>query len=91
MANVRYASTLLASGELRLGSGCVPRFRPAAALYARVLFRPAKYRPAATFWSTKPSARRPGGLHIPDSMAGQLELAYRNVAETLTHFNAEMF
>ncbi len=30
------------------------------------------------------------GLHIPDSMAEQMELAYRNVAETLAHFNAAM-
>ena len=30
------------------------------------------------------------GLHIPDSMAEQMELAYRNVAETLAHFNATM-
>jgi 2-iminobutanoate/2-iminopropanoate deaminase len=30
------------------------------------------------------------GLHIPDSMAEQMELAYRNVAETLGHFNAAM-
>src|SRR5258708_40115088 len=30
------------------------------------------------------------GLHIPDSMAEQMELAYRNVAETLAHFNAGM-
>ena len=25
------------------------------------------------------------GLHIPDTMAEQMELAYRNVAETLAH------
>ncbi len=30
------------------------------------------------------------GMHIPDSMAEQMELAYRNVAETLAHFNAVM-
>lgn len=30
------------------------------------------------------------GLHIPDSMAEQMELAYRTVAETLAHFGATM-
>ena len=30
------------------------------------------------------------GLHIPDTMAEQMELAYRNVAETLAHFGARM-
>ena len=30
------------------------------------------------------------GMHVPDSMAEQMELAYRNVAETLAHFNATM-
>jgi 2-iminobutanoate/2-iminopropanoate deaminase len=30
------------------------------------------------------------GMHIPESMAGQMELAYRNVADTLAHFGARM-
>ena len=30
------------------------------------------------------------GMHIPETMAGQMELAYRNVAETLAHFDAAM-
>jgi enamine deaminase RidA (YjgF/YER057c/UK114 family) len=30
------------------------------------------------------------GLRIPDSTAEQMELAYRNVAETLAHFGADM-
>lgn len=30
------------------------------------------------------------GLYIPDTMAEQMELAYRNVAETLAHFGARM-
>ena len=30
------------------------------------------------------------GMQIPESMAEQMELAYRNVAETLAHFNATM-
>jgi 2-iminobutanoate/2-iminopropanoate deaminase len=30
------------------------------------------------------------GMHIPETMAGQTELAYRNVAETLAHFDAAM-
>ena len=30
------------------------------------------------------------GLHSPDTMAEQMELAYRNVAETLAHFGARM-
>jgi len=30
------------------------------------------------------------GLNIPESMAEQMELAYRNVAETLAHFGAAM-
>ena len=30
------------------------------------------------------------GMHIPESMAGQMELAYRNVADTLAHFGAAM-
>jgi 2-iminobutanoate/2-iminopropanoate deaminase len=30
------------------------------------------------------------GMHIPDSMAEQMELSYRNVAETLAHFGARM-
>ncbi len=28
------------------------------------------------------------GMHIPESMAEQMELAYRNVADTLAHFGA---
>lgn len=30
------------------------------------------------------------GMHIPESMAGQMQLAYRNVADTLAHFGARM-
>jgi len=30
------------------------------------------------------------GMHIPESMAEQMELAYRNVADTLAHFGADM-
>src|SRR5215813_11690683 len=30
------------------------------------------------------------GLYIPESMAEQMELAYRTVAETLAHFSATM-
>ena len=30
------------------------------------------------------------GMHIPETMAGQMELAYRNVAGTLAHFGASM-
>jgi 2-iminobutanoate/2-iminopropanoate deaminase len=30
------------------------------------------------------------GMHIPESMAGQMELAYRNVADTLAYFGARM-
>jgi len=30
------------------------------------------------------------GMHIPESLAGQMELAYRNVADTLAHFGARM-
>lgn len=30
------------------------------------------------------------GMYIPDSMAQQMELAYRHVAETLAHFGASM-
>jgi 2-iminobutanoate/2-iminopropanoate deaminase len=30
------------------------------------------------------------GLYIPDTMAEQMELAYRTVAETLAHFGARM-
>lgn len=30
------------------------------------------------------------GMHIPESMAEQMELAYRNVAGTLAHFGAAM-
>ena len=30
------------------------------------------------------------GMHSPESMAEQMELAYRNVAEILAHFNATM-
>lgn len=30
------------------------------------------------------------GFHMPESMAEQMELAYRNVAETLAHFAATM-
>jgi 2-iminobutanoate/2-iminopropanoate deaminase len=30
------------------------------------------------------------GMDIPESMAGQMELAYRNVADTLAHFGARM-
>ena len=30
------------------------------------------------------------GMHIPGSMAEQMELAYRNVADTLAHFGAAM-
>jgi enamine deaminase RidA (YjgF/YER057c/UK114 family) len=30
------------------------------------------------------------GLNIPESMAEQMEVAYRNIAETLAHFGAEM-
>ena len=30
------------------------------------------------------------GMHVPESMAEQMELAYRNVADTLAHFGADM-
>jgi enamine deaminase RidA (YjgF/YER057c/UK114 family) len=30
------------------------------------------------------------GMHIPESMAEQMQLAYRNVADTLAHFGARM-
>ena len=30
------------------------------------------------------------GMHIPESLAEQMELAYRNVADTLAHFGAAM-
>jgi len=29
-------------------------------------------------------------MHVPESMAEQIELAYRNVADTLAHFGADM-